>query len=564
MVCVLGVLWVPHQPHETGATLVKDGQIIAAVNEDRLTGIKHDSSLPINSIKEVLRLGKINPAEIDAVTIPFENPAWYSMRTMNVKNILRIPHALIENRTFRAYLKGFGIDCPVYYINHHLSHAASAYYTSGWNEATIITMDGTGDGIASAVYTGKDGELREVARTPEKDSPGFFYAKATAAIGFKANDGEGKTMGLACYGNPDILYSEFAGLIDVRGLKFVGNFGGTSYSHKIDFTDGKLFARYKYDTTFQNDNPFLKYAGKYKNEDIAAAAQKVLEEVAVKITKNAVNFTKLPNVCLAGGVALNVKLNQRIRELGEVEDIFVHPNPGDAGVQTGSALYWCHKLMRERGSFKQWRMEHVYYGPDYSDEEIEKEIDNFGLNFERLASAPKTAAELVDSGRVVGWFQGKLEYGPRALGNRSVVADPRIAGMKDRINKYLKKRDWFMPFAPSMMADKKENYLVNAADAPFMILGFDATEKAEKEIPAVVHVDKTLRPQTVKREYNQEYYDLIHEFEKRTGVSTVLNTSFNKHGLPMIMRPKDAIDHLVWGCVEELIIGNYRVFRKFR
>ncbi len=220
--------------------------------------------------------------------------------------------------------------------------------------------------------------------------------------------------------------------------------------------------------------------------------------------------------------------------------------------------------MRERGSFKQWRMEHVYYGPDYSDEEIEKEIDNFGLNFEKLASAPKTAAELVDSGRVVGWFQGKLEYGPRALGNRSVVADPRIAGMKDRINKYLKKRDWFMPFAPSMMADKKENYLVNAADAPFMILGFDATEKAEKEIPAVVHIDKTLRPQTVKREYNKEYYDLIHEFEKRTGVSTVLNTSFNKHGLPMIMKPKDAIDHLVWGCVEELIIGNYRVFRKFK
>ena len=562
MVWVLGILWVPHQPHETGATLVKDGRIVASINEDRLTGVKHDSSLPINSVKEVLRIANIDPSQIDAVTIPFENPTWYYMRSLNIKNVLRIPHALIENRTLRAYLKGFGIDCPVYYVNHHLSHAASAYYTSGWNEATVITMDGTGDGIASTVYVGKDGDLREIAKTPEKDSPGFFYAKATAAIGFKANDGEGKTMGLACYGNPDILYAEVAKLIDVRDLKFVGNFGKTMYSHKIDFTDGKLFARYRYDTSFMSDNPFMKFVGKYKNEDIAAAAQKVLEDVAVKLVKNAVKITKMPKVCLAGGVALNVKINQRIKENDSVEDVFIHPNPGDAGVQAGSALYMCNKIMREQGSFKPWRMEHVYYGSEYSDEEIE--IENFGLAFEKLASPAKTGAELVDSGKVVGWFQGRLEYGPRALGNRSVVADPRVAGMRDRINKYLKKRDWFMPFAPSMLAERHSEYSVKATDAPFMILAFDATEQANKDIPAVVHVDKTLRPQTVKREINQPYYDLIKEFENRTGVGAVLNTSFNKHGLPMIMKPKDAIDHLVWGCVEELIISKYRVFRKFK
>lgn len=576
MVYVLGVYWTGliNTVHESAVTLIKDGKIVAALSEDRFSKVKHDGSFPINSIKEALRISGMTGDQIDAVAVPWNSPEREQLVNMfpflfpkgvswNLKSLVKYPFDYtIKKKYLQIILEIFGIRCPIHFVDHHLSHAVSAYYTSGFKDATIVSIDGASERESSGVWFTENFAMRKIASSPLEGSPGFFYGQATEAAGFKANDGEGKTMGFACYGNPDVLYDEFKKYLHVKGLTFVGNFDAVPIID-VNLKDKKLYAPYRY-VRWRN-NKFLKYAKSHKPEDICAAAQKVLEERVAEFVSNALKETGIGNIAIAGGVGLNVKMNKRIRELEGVEDVFIHPNPGDQGTPTGAAIEVCRRIMAAQGkTLRPWKIEHVYYGSHYSDDEIEKEINDYGFDYEKVSSPSKAAADLVSEGKVIGWFQGWMEYGPRALGNRSVVADPRDPKMRDRINKFLKKRDWFMPFAPSMLDKAADEYLEDPTEAPFMIMAFDSPKGKEKEIPAVVHVDNTVRPQTVKKEVNPLYYKLIQQFERNTGVPVVLNTSFNKHGTTIVRTPSDALDHLVWNCVEDLVIGNFLVHRKFQ
>lgn len=551
--------------HEADVVLVKDGKIIAAINEDRITRTKHQSDFPINSIKEILRITKIPPENIDAIAIPGQSSMDSYLdrvkkfpETRNIFSILSFPLLKSGEKFMKKIMSIFGINAPIYYVPHHMSHAAGSFYSSAFDDAIVFTFDGEGDSESTTVNVGNDG-IEKLKGYPTMPSFGHFYARATYTCGFKVDDGEGKTMGLAPYGDPKILYDKFDDYIKVDGTDLDTSFGQIIFDKKVDVDDKKNFAYYRYNRPIK-DNPFLPFKETHKREDIAAAAQALLEDKVSKFVSNWVEKTGKSKVCLAGGVTLNVKLNKKIRELKGVEDIFIFPNPGDSGSAAGAALDVCHKLSGERSSE---RLEAPYFGTGYTNQEIEEEINKFGLKYEKLDNPAKTGAELLAQGKVIGWFQGRLEYGPRALGNRSVIADPRYPETRERINHLLKQRDWFMPFAPSMLDEAKDEYLEDPSESPFMIMAYDAKDRVAKDLGAVTHVDGTVRPQTVKKKANPIYWELIKNVENEIGIPAVLNTSFNRHGVVIVRTPGEALDHLVWGAIDLLIMGDYLVEREF-
>jgi carbamoyltransferase len=570
---VLGLNWTTeyYQAHETGASLIKDGKLVAAINEDRITNFKHDGPMPLRSLAEVLRLGQergVNPNEIDFVAIPgrgvfasylFGLSEMFSNR--NISNVARIVPLMRQKKRLNFILNSFGVNAEIKYVDHHLSHAAASYYFSGFNDATVVTCDAIGY-YTSGVFGFNGKQVKEIAYSKEaENSLGYFYSLATNAIGFHPFDGEGKTTGLACYGKPEGL-DEIEKLVEIDGLKIKGHYpalGNKPVEVKEISKNG--FDPYKHNNYSDSAlMPFLEHKKKHGEKNLAACVQEVLEKRIAELVGNAVKETGSGKVCLGGGTFLNVKVNKKIREIPCVEDVFIFPNPGDAGNDAGAAIY---TYVQESEKPVKHKLEHVYLGTDFSNDEIEQEINDLGLKYEKLNNPAKCAGDLIAENKVVGWFQGALEYGPRALGNRSVVADPRDPKMRDRINKYLKKRDWFMPFAPSMLDKAKEEYLVDGTTSPFMIMAFDVPKNKVSDFAAAVHVDGTTRPHTVKKETNEKYYELIKQFENNTGIPIVLNTSFNKHGHVIVRRPLDALNHLIWNCVEELIIGDFRVYKDF-
>jgi carbamoyltransferase len=458
-------------------------------------------------------------------------------------------------------LSRFGINADLQYVNHHESHAASAFLLSGFENCSVLTLDESGDRHESITLW--EGHSNQMKRVVVIDGPTFgdFFICATHAIGFRINDGEGKTMGLASYGDSNAVYEKIRNFVTVDNLSVKGL--SCDLKVQVNVNDENPFATYRHETA--KNNPFSDVVKYHKREDVAAAAQRLLEERVLELVRNAIRKTGQHRICLAGGVALNMKLNQRIREMHDVDEVFVFPNPGDPGVPVGAALLVCKELMEVEGKqFQNHPMTHTYYGTEYNDEAVAKALDDYRLDYEVVDNPQSAAADLLAEGKVVGWFQGKLEFGPRALGNRSVLADPRDERIKEKINKYLKKRDWFMPFAPSILSEAKGEYLENGVEAPFMIMGFNVKPDKLRDIPAVLHVDHTARPQTVTREMNDGYWRLIKEFEKRSGVPVLLNTSFNRHGQPMVRSPSDAALHVIWGCVEYLIIHKYLVNAKLK
>lgn len=576
LVTVLGVYWVGVSTiHGTCAVLVRDGKVLAAVSEERITGVKHDGRPPVNAIKEVLRVSEVNPSNVDAVAVPFRsrprafacslrfllNPSPANIKGV-IKGALSLPFSYASVKLgLKTYLRRLGLDCPIYFVRHHLAHAASAYYLSGFKESSVMVLDGLGDQESCTVWKGEDGTLRKFASTDVKGSLGVFYAMLTQAVGFNMGDGEGKNMALAPYGDPGHLLPTFSSMIRVDGLTLRGSYGGDEPAvQRIDALDGEAYMPYRY--TYYPKNPFHKFLKDHPREDMAAAGQVLIEELGVKLAKNIVRATRIDSICMAGGVAFNVKMNKRIREAAGVKDLFVQPAAGDEGATLGAALEVCRDLMLKRGKeLPLERLSHLYFGPSYTKDEIESEIEDLGLEFQSLEDPASTAAELITEGEVIGWFQGRMEFGPRALGNRSVLADPRKTAVKERINLRLKRREWFMPFAPSLLTEDAEQYFEKAVEAPFMIMAFDVKPERVEEIPAVVHIDGTARPQTVREEVNPYLWRAIKRFRDLTGVPALLNTSFNRHGLPIVMKPKDALTHLLWGCVDSLIIDRFLVRR---
>jgi carbamoyltransferase len=436
----------------------------------------------------------------------------------------------------------WGFRCPVEFIDHHYAHACSAYFTGGHQQATVVTMDGAGDHCCSHVYRADRGRLEKLCSLDSFDSIGNYYAYVTHICGFKAQKHEGKITGLAAYGEPsyvDILKQ----FITYQDGKII-NVGQAFYWSAVHALLRSL------------PNPF-------SHKDLACSIQEVLEDAGRAYVRHWVEKTGYGDVVLAGGVFANVKLNQRIHELDNVSSVYIHPGMGDEGLAVGAALAMEATSRLHSGDWLRPRkITDVYWGPSYSDREIEREIRKEGLVFEHLPDIESKVAQLLAEGRVVARFDGRMEYGPRALGSRSILYQPTDPSVNDWLNKRLKRTE-FMPFAPVTLVEYADQCYLNMNGgqypAQFMTITFDCTDWLKKHCPAIVHVDGTARPQTIDRQTNPSYYKIIDEYRKLTGLSTIINTSFNIHEEPIVCTPHDAIRAFKIGHLDYLAMGSFLI-----
>ena len=580
-VFILGITGLTHAFHDNSACLTKNGRVVFAASEERYSRIKHDRNFPKLSIRQALSFGRIRKSQIDYVAVGY--PKRFFLQPFLGKNFLDLIRLLIElmkGRKLLFFVDIAGIllgelgqnsfiwsktDFPekkVIFIDHHLAHAASAYFLGGMKKCLAVVMDAfgpktSGKLISGAVFLCEDGKIiRQLDETGVSSSIGLFYTSVTQALGFTPGDGEGKTMGLAAYGKPDPAY---------RALREIAPIFNKDKWKKTDYWAQMFFSTRKEFRLIFDSLPLGKYLKNlidhYGKENVAASAQKILEEESVKYFQHLVYTHEVSNFALAGGLFLNVKMNKRISEVKGIEKIFVHPNAGDGGTAVGAALY----IYSDKFGYKKFPelVEDVSWGSGYSEKEILLALKKFKnkTEFKKFHNIAKEVANRILEGKVVGWFQGRFEWGPRALGYRSVLVDPRRMDIKDKLNNTLKNREWFMPFAPSIMDEYGKDYFLNYAKSPFMTMAFNVKKEKVKNIRAAIHVDNTARPNSVTKKSNPLYYQVIKEFQKLSGVPAVLNTSFNKHGLPIVNSPEDAINHLFWNCIDELAIGDYLVKR---
>jgi carbamoyltransferase len=557
-----------------GAALLEDGKVVYAVHEERLIRQKMATGFPRQSITKLLADTRTPVGEIDGVAVAtinefFREPAvayngWLMREQAPLKELLLNVSSVVNpilggsaaargmyyrakallggsrRRAIRARLVDeWGLRCPIEFIDHHLAHACSAYFTSGLDQASVITMDGAGDNVCSHVYRARDGELTRLASVESFASIGNYYAYVTHLCGFKAQRHEGKITGLAAYGKPS--YAEIL-------RRFV------TYRDGQTVNTGKVFYWAAVNALRRAlPEPFSK-------EDLASSVQQVLEEVCCAYVRHWVGQTACADVALAGGIFGNVKLNQRIHELPEVRSVFVHPGMGDEGLPVGAAFALAERRARETGKrLEPRRLDDVYFGPQYSEREVEQEIEGRGLAAERMSNPAERIAELLAQGRVVARFDGRMEYGPRALGNRTVLYQPTDPTVNDWLNQRLQRTE-FMPFAPVTPREHAEQCYVGLAGADytaqFMTITFDCTPWMKERCPAVVHVDGTARPQLIDRAVNPAYWGIVDEYRKRTGLPCVINTSFNMHEEPIVCGPGDAIRAFQEGHLDHLALGD--------
>lgn len=556
---VLGV----HIGHDSSAALVVDGRIVADVAEERFTRTKHYAGLPIKSIAYCLKASGISIEDVDTVAVPSMGPypdANHLFALDGSRAFTRtIPGQLLE-RARRImgtslpkpplYIKQFPLPkrTPIVRVEHHLAHAASAYYTSGTRDKQLIaTVDGAGDGCSACIWRGENGKIEPLLKLGTDASIGWFYSNVTEALGWYHGDGEGKTMGLAPYGDEtrcqgvlDHLYPKFSDgdLVEPHdfGQQYYWNEGGALQWH--------------YDEAYE----IRALIEEYGRENIAAEAQRVLEEQVKQLTLPWLEREGVDQLSCAGGVFLNVKLNQRIWETGRLTLQHIFPNAGDGGLAAGAALYAYYQAHPDAPIHK---LEHVYLGPEYGDEEIQGVLDACNLTYRRTDSPSQEAARLLAQDKIVAWFQGRMESGPRALGSRSILMSASDPKNKDIINARVKFREAFRPFCPSLLEEYREDYLCRSRPEEFMITSFDVRPEKRDKVPAVVHVDGTARPQTVRRGVNPGYWELIKRFGDLTGEYLVLNTSFNIRGEPIINTPREAIRCLYDSGIDALVMGSF-------
>lgn len=570
--------------HDNSAALVKNGKAIFAASEERFTRKKHDVSFPINSINAALEFEGIKAKDLDFVVCgwPKRNLIKVFLQKGRLSDLLRsvlflfrsasplllfsfFTKLFLRERTAKGTASLSDLRIPpekTLYMDHHKAHAASTYRTSGFPECLAVTIDAfgstpDGDLRSGSVWLCKDGRMEEAGPLPLETSLGLFYEAITVGVGFKPIDGEGKTMGLAAYGDPTKVYEEVRKLAprfkDERWVKspyWVDTFFSVDLAYK------ELFLRTRF------GKAVTRLIEEVSREDVAAAAQRILEEEAVKFFKYLWRRYKQNYYATAGGVFLNVKMNKKLRELPFVKGFFTHPHAGDGGLALGAALEIYAEKFDAKATLARWKS--AALGVEYSNREVGKAFEKFKnqIAFEKLEDIASYVGEALVEGKVIGWFQGRFEWGPRALGQRSVLADPRDKEIKERINNQMKRREWFMPFAPSVMIEHVGEWLVDGEESPFMTMAYDVVKGKERDIVAAIHIDNTGRPNTVDKRINPKYWKVIKTFYKKTGIPVILNTSFNKHGLPIVNSPEDAINHLLWGCVDELAIGDYLVRRR--
>ena len=557
--------------HDSAAALLKDGHVIAAVEEERFSRKKFDDSFPKMAIEWCLKEAKITPSEIHSVAF-YDKPVLKFERLL-VNYLAVSPRGLFSfldtipkwlhkrlwiKNDITKLLKGFKGD--IIFPEHHMSHAAHTFYTSPFDESAILTVDGVGEWTTTSFGYAKNNSIKLTNDIRWPHSLGLFYSAFTYFLGFRVNEGEYKLMGLSAYGKPKYYDLILDNLIDVK----------KDGSIHLDMS----YFAFHYDKVMTNDR-FAKLFGispRKKDEkaeqihfDIGASAQKVLEDILLKMVNHVYEKFKMKNLCLGGGVALNGVANYRILKESSFDNVHIPPSPGDGGSAVGCAQYLYHihhnnQRIVEKDMGKTIR-ENVYVGTSYYDEKITEFLDSKKISYEKLERTEllKKTAQLIADGNIVGWYQGKMEWGPRALGCRSILADPRKAEMKDILNEKIKHRESFRPFAPSILEEYVSEYFEIDRSSPYMLIVVPV--KKPEKIPAVTHVDGTGRLQTVNKDANPLYYDLISEFYKITGIPVIINTSMNVMGEPIVNTPEQAYQMIVKTDMDCIAMGNNLIYR---
>tara|TARA_B100001057_G_scaffold207855_1_gene208520 strand:- start:1188 stop:3026 length:1839 start_codon:yes stop_codon:yes gene_type:complete len=578
--------------HDSAACILINGKIVAAAQEERFTRKKHDSSFPQNAVEFVLEYAKLKLSEVDQI-IFFEKPFLKFERLLETyvafapKGFLSFSKAvpiwikekLFQKNLLQNKLKDHDINYDkkkenLFFSDHHLSHAASAFFPSPFNEAVIITADGVGEWATTTVAIGKSNNLEIKKEIHFPHSLGLLYSAFTYYTGFKVNSGEYKLMGLAPYGEPNYI-KEILNIIDI---KEDGTFRlDQSY---FNYATGLTMTNKKFDNLFGQKprNPKSEKLTQF-HMDIAASIQKVTEDIMIKLAKSVQKDYGLKNLCLAGGVALNCVANGKILNEKIFENIWVQPAAGDAGGAVGAALaLWYIDQKNPRNINDDDDMSGSYLGPEYSQTEIEKQLKRLGAKFKILSESEiinQTSLDL-SSGNAVGWFQGRMEFGPRALGCRSILGDPRLSDMQKNLNLKVKYRESFRPFAPSILAEDLNNWFDINSYSPYMLMvskvkknkcipmiksdeklfGIEKLNIKRSEVPAITHVDYSARIQTVHEHTNKKYYKLLSKFKELTGCPILVNTSFNVRGEPIVNTPEDAFKCFMCTELDNLAIGN--------
>ena len=584
------ILGISAYYHDSAACLVRDGEVVAAAQEERFTRKKHDPNFPAAAVEFCLRRAGLTPAEVDYVAF-YDKPLLKFERLLETyidyaprglrSFLLAMPVWLKEKLWLRervAERAGFGGQ--VLFTEHHESHAASAFFPSPFERAAVLTMDGVGEWATSSYGYGRGSELHLLKELHFPHSLGMLYSAFTYYTGFKVNSGEYKVMGLAPYGEPKYVQLILDELIDLRAD------GSLRLNMKFfDFAAGLTMTNARFDRLF--GGPPRKSEGELtqREMDLARSVQEVTEEAMLRMARHVHRETGERNLCLAGGVALNCVGNGRVLREGPFERVWIQPAAGDAGGSLGAALsVWYQYLgnardVREVCGGHADGMRGSYLGPEFSDEEIEEFLLTTGARYRRVARGEVAAhaARLLAEEKVVGWFQGRMEFGPRALGARSILGDPRSPRMQSQMNLKIKFRESFRPFAPSVLRERVSEFFELDADSPYMLLvapvredlrvpvteregrlfGIEKLNVPRSTIPAVTHVDYTARVQTVRREDNPRYYDLIHAFGQLTGCPVVVNTSFNVRGEPIVCTPAQAFACFMRTEMDALVVGDF-------
>ena len=575
--------------HDSAACIIVDGNIVAAAQEERFTRKKHDSSFPTNSINYCLDFAKVQLIDIDKITF-YEDPQLKYKRLIKTYKdffpksislfIKTFYNWTIKKRFWKKVLidefkKNFSTELPdsiFYNTDHHLSHAASAFYPSKYSESAILVMDGVGEFATTTIWRGNKNNIKLVKQINFPDSIGLLYSAITYYTGFKVNSGEYKVMGLAPYGRPiykDIILKNLISISPDGSFKLNMDYFSFPYS---DYMTND-----KFNDLFGGPPREPETEITQKEMDLARSVQEVVEEVVIKLSKYALKLCETENLCLAGGVALNCVANGKVsREV--TKNIWIQPAAGDAGGALGSALHFYYNILQNRLPEKGIDlMKGSYLGPSFSNEETESELSHLNANYTKynFKELKDIVSNLLDEGKVVGWFQGRMEFGPRALGNRSIIGDARNTEMQKIMNLKIKYRESFRPFAPSILDYKSSDYFNLDITSPYMLLvtdicgdlkipiknkglfGIDKLNQIRSKIPAITHVDYSARVQTVHRKTNQRYFDLIETFYKKTGSPVLINTSFNVRGEPIVCSVNDAYTCFMRTEMDVLVVNDF-------
>ena len=549
--------------HDSAACLLKDGEIIAAAQEERFTRIRHDQDFPTQAIKYCLKEAGITIEQVNYVgfydkplikferilttylaTWPRSFPSFIKSTPLWLRKKLWIPQLIKKELDYKG---------DVLMIEHHLSHAASAFLVSPYKESAIVTVDGVGEWATSTICKGEGNDIQILKEIRFPHSLGLLYSAFTYYLGFKVNSAEYKVMGLAPYGEPKYVDKVMETISYNEDGSFKMNMKYFSYDYGLEMTNGhfaKLFGQ-------PRREPESKLEQFHK--DVAMSVQRVTEEIVLRMVRHAYEITGSKNLCMAGGVALNCVANGRVVKETPYKDVFIQPAAGDAGGAVGVATYLYHTVL---GNERKWKWEHAYLGPEYKTDEIRKFLDENGIvykEFDENGMLDATVQALIDQ-KTIGWFQGRMEFGPRALGARSIIADARNPENKTVVNLKIKFRESFRPFAPSVLEEKCNEWFELDIPSPYMLLVADVRE-GKRTIPAVTHVDQSARIQTVNEKEHARYYNLIKRFDEKTGCPLIINTSFNVRGEPIVCKPDEAYTCFMRTNMDVLVLDKFVMYK---